>query len=206
MDRAGRLAAGARFAAGRARPARRTRPVAGGRRRFAGGREKGGDLIGPSPVNRGFPSTKYHLAVDAAGWPLQVRLGPGNQNERAHLLPLIDALQAAGYQPEEVWADRGYCSDPLRAELESRGIRPQISRRRRAGQPLAPGQTARSGTRGRQRVTRTSDPNARHRWVVERTNAWLRRFRRLTIRGEPNSQVYLAYLTLALIVILARAL
>ena len=135
-----------------------------------------------------------------------MRLGPGNENERAHLLPLIDALRAAGYRPGEVWADRGYCSDGLREQLRARGIRPQISRRRRAGQPLAPGQTSRPGTRGRQRVIRRSDPLARHRWVVERTNAWLRRFRRLTIRTEPNGGVYLAYLTLALVVILGRAL
>jgi len=135
-----------------------------------------------------------------------VRLGPGNENERAHLLPLVDALTEAGYRPGEVWADRGYCSDPLRAELTARNITPQISRRRRPGDPLGPGQTSRPGTRGRKRVTRTNDPQARHRWVVERTNAWLRRFRRLTIRTEPNSKVYLAYLTIALILILGRAL
>jgi transposase len=80
-----------------------------------------------------------------------------------------------------------------------------ISKRRRPGQPPLPNQTTRPGTRGRRRVTKTSDPLARHRWVIERTNAWLRRFRRLTIRTEPNSQVYLAYLTLALIIILTRA-
>lgn len=135
-----------------------------------------------------------------------MRLGPGNENERAHLLPLVDALREAGYQPVELWADRGYCSNPLREQIQARGITPQISRRRRAGQPLAPGQTSRQGTRGRQRVIRRSDPLARHRWVVERTNAWLRRFRRLTIRGEPNSLVYLAYLTIALLIILGRAL
>lgn len=134
-----------------------------------------------------------------------MRLGPGNENERAHLLPLVDALRAAGYQPAEVWADRGYCSNELRRELQEREITPQISRRRFKGEPPAPDQTTRQGTRGRQRVTRTSDPLARHRWVVERTNAWLRRFRRLTIRTEPDSRVYLAYLTLALIIILARA-
>jgi IS5 family transposase len=135
-----------------------------------------------------------------------VRLGPGNENERAHLLPLIDALGQAGHQPAEVWADRGYCSNPLREQLQARGIRPQISRRRRAGDPLLPGQAARQGRRGRQRVLRTSDPLGRHRCVVERTNAWLRRFRRLAIRTEPNSHVYLAYLTLALVIILGRAL
>jgi transposase len=146
------------------------------------------------------------LAVDAQGWPLQVRLGPGNENERAHLLPLVDALRASGYQPAEVWADRGYCSEPLRDALRERGISPHISKRRRPGQAPLEGQTARPGRRGRKRVVKTNDPQARHRWVVERTNAWLRRFRRLTIRTEPNSLVYHSYLTIALILILARAL
>jgi transposase len=50
-------------------------------------------------------------------------------------------------------------------------------------------------------VTRSSDPLARNRWVIERTNAWLRRFKRLTTRTEPNSEVYRAYLTLALTII-----
>lgn len=135
-----------------------------------------------------------------------MRLGPGNENERAHLLPLIDELLERGYRPDELWADRGYCSDPLRDALQQRGITPKISRRRRPGGPLLPGQTSRPGNRGRRRVTKTNDPLARHRWVVERTNAWLRRFRRLTIRTEPNSAVYLAYLTLALVIILGRAL
>jgi IS5 family transposase len=144
--------------------------------------------------------------VDAQGWPLAVRLGPGNENERAHLLPLVDLLRAAGYRPHQLWADRGYCSRTLREQLQARGIQPQISQRRRRGEPPRPRQRTRLGTRGRQRVLRTSDPLARHRWVVERTNAWLRRFRRLSIRTEPNSRVYLAYLTLALLLILARAL
>lgn len=135
-----------------------------------------------------------------------MRLSAGNENERAHLLPLVDALRAAGYQPGEVWADRGYDSAALEQQLRKREIEPRISKRRRPGQPLLPGQHSRTGTRGRRRVTRTSDPLARHRWVVERTNAWLRRFRRLTIRTEPDSTVYLAYLTIALLIILGRSL
>ena len=134
-----------------------------------------------------------------------MRLGPGNENERAHLLPLLDALIEAGYLPAEIWADRGYCSEPLRTEIQARGSIPKISKRRRPGDPLLPGQQSRTGRRGRQPVLRTSDPHARHRWVVERTNAWLRRYRRLTIRTEPNSRVYLAYLTIATLLILGRA-
>lgn len=115
-------------------------------------------------------------------------------------------MLARGYRPRELWADRGYCPDQLRSQIQARAIIPQISRRKRANEPEAADQPKRPGTRGRKKVIRRADPNARHRWVVERTNAWLRRFRRLTIRTEPNSRVYLAYLTLALVLINARAL
>jgi transposase len=138
--------------------------------------------------------------------PLAAALGPGNENERAHLLPLLDHVRAHGHQPWELWADRGYCSDPLREAVSARGVRPMISRRKRANEPEAANQKTRSGRRGRRTVVRRADPQARGRWVVERTNAWLRRFRRLNTRVDPNSRVYLAYLTLALILILARAL
>ncbi len=138
---------------------------------------------------------------------MQVRLGPGNENERAHLLPLIDALLIDGYRQGEAWADRGYCSNPLRQALRERGIKPEISKRRHRNDPLPDGQQPRHPkARGRQHHIRTPDPNARHRWVVERTNAWLRRFKRLTTRTEPNSQIYLPYLTLALTIILTRSL
>jgi transposase len=36
----------------------------------------------------------------------------------------------------------------------------------------------------------------RHRWVVERTLAWLNRYRRLTIRYERRADIHQAFLTL----------
>jgi transposase len=111
-----------------------------------------------------------------------------------------------GYRPVELWADRGYCSDPLREQIADRDVIPMISRRKRSNEPESADQKKRTGTRGRKKVVRRADPLARGRWVVERTNAWLRRFRRLNTRMDPNSRVYLAYLTLALILILSRAL
>ena len=35
-----------------------------------------------------------------------------------------------------------------------------------------------------------------YRWVVERTHAWLHRFRRLTVRYERRPEVHQAFLTL----------
>ena len=37
----------------------------------------------------------------------------------------------------------------------------------------------------------------RHRWVVERTLAWLNRFRRLTIRYERRADIHQAFLSLS---------
>jgi transposase len=46
----------------------------------------------------------------------------------------------------------------------------------------------------------------RHRWVVERTFAWLNRFRRLMIRYERFADLYLAFLDLACALICLRFL
>jgi len=68
-----------------------------------------------------------------------VRLAPGNENERRHLLPLLDALDARGIRPAELWADRGYASGALEQALRERQIEPRISQPRRPHQPIAPG-------------------------------------------------------------------
>jgi transposase len=44
----------------------------------------------------------------------------------------------------------------------------------------------------------------RHRWKVERTLAWLSRFRRLTVRYERREGVHLAFTTLAAALICMR--
>src|SRR2546426_7277854 len=97
--------AGDRGLAGATGGRRPARLATGDRRCLAGGREKGGDQVGRT--QRGRPGSRYHLAVDARGAPLEVRLAPGNENERRHLLPLVDALAARGIRPEQVWADKG---------------------------------------------------------------------------------------------------
>jgi transposase len=43
----------------------------------------------------------------------------------------------------------------------------------------------------------TSDKLGRHRWVIERTLAWLTGYRRLTLRYERNASHFLAFMTLA---------
>lgn len=134
-----------------------------------------------------------------------MRLAAGNENERQHLLPLLDALAARGIKPEQLWADRGYDSKAIEQALRERQIEPCISKRRRAGDPIAAGTRTREVWRGRKRQLKTPDPLARQRWPVERTNAWLKAKRRIATRRDRKADNYLAFLHLGMILILARS-
>jgi transposase len=137
--------------------------------------------------------------------PLAVRLAAGNENERRHLLPLVDELARAGIHPDELWADRGYASLALEWALCERGIAPRISRPRRPGAPIPAGTRTQQVWRGKKRRLKTRDPHARHRWPIERTNAWLKAKRRIATRRERKAENYLSFLQLGMILILARS-
>lgn len=65
-------------------------------------------------------------------------------------------------RPEKLHADKGYYSRHNRQVLRKRGITPRIARRR----------------------IESKERLGKHRWVVERTLAWLNRYRRLNVRYE----------------------
>ena len=134
-----------------------------------------------------------------------MRLSGGDENERRHLLPLVDQLLARGIKPDELWADRGYASAALEQALRERAIEPRISKPRRAGDPIPPSAHVRQVWRGKQRRLKVSDPQARHRWPVERSIAWLKARRRIATRRERKPDNYLAFLQLGMILILIRS-
>ena len=115
-------------------------------------------------------------------------------------------MAARGIQPDELWADRGYASNAIDAALRQRQIEPRISKPRRRGEPIPAGTPTREVWRGKKRRLKTSDPHARHRWPVERTNAWLKAKRRIATRRDRKADTYLAFLHLGMILILTRPL
>ena len=134
-----------------------------------------------------------------------MRLSGGNENERRHLLPLVDTLAERGIQPLEVWADRGYASQALEQALRERRIEPRISQPRRPNEPIPPGTPTQTVWRGKKRRQKTRDPQARYRWPVERTNAWLKAKRRIATRRDRKPDNYLAFLHLGMILILTNS-
>jgi transposase len=152
---------------------------------------KGGDHVGPSPVNRGHPGSKHHLIVDGHGVPVAVTLTGGNRHDVTQLMPLLDTLPPIRgrrgrprRKPRDLFADRGYDYDKYRRLLRERGIRPHIARR-----GIAHG----SGL-------------GKIRWVVERGFAWLHAFKRLRTRYERRADIHLGLLQLACALICHRQL
>jgi transposase len=95
-----------------------------------------------------------------------VAVSAANTHDSQALIPLVQAVPAIRSRrgprrrrPAKLHADKGYDYEHLRAWLRARRITPRIARR------------------GVESSTRLG----RHRWVVERSFAWLTGYRRLTI-------------------------
>ena len=142
--------------------------------------------MGPNPTDRGKAGTKRHVVVDRTGTPLACLLSGANRNDHLVLEAALDAIPPIRRprgrprrRPDKLHADKAYDYPANRRACRRRHIMPRIARR---------------GIESSQRL-------GRHRWVVERTLAWLNRFRRLTIRYERRADIHQAFLTLGCAII-----
>ncbi len=103
--------------------------------------------------------SKVHLAVDTLGQYRALTVSPANEQDRAHAGELAAAVNAAtGGSVPVMMADQGYTGASTAEAVAEQGIQLQIVKLSEAkrGFVLLP-----------------------RRWVVERSFAWLARFRRL---------------------------
>ncbi len=114
--------------------------------------------------------------------PLAALLSPANRHDSVLFEALLDAVPPirtpAGRRrrrPAKLHADKGYDDRKCRAACRTRGIKHRIARK----------------------GVEPSDRLGRHRWVVERTLAWLGNFRRLAVRYERRADIHRAFLLLA---------
>lgn len=107
---------------------------------------------------------KAHLAVATLGQLLAVLVTPADEQDRAQVAALAEQIQeATGERVEVAFVDQGYTGDQPAADAEAHGIRLEVVKL----------------------------PTAKHgfvllprRWVVERSFAWMARFRRLARDDE----------------------
>ena len=132
-----------------------------------------------------------HSLTEGGGMPLANRTTPANGDERAQVLPLLDAVQGHTGQrgrPRQrlhvIARDKGYDAKALRQQLRKRGIRAQIPKR------------AWKTKKNRGRPIKKVVP----RFQAERTFAWFqKKYRRLVVRWERIAACFEAFLAIATI-------
>jgi IS5 family transposase len=119
--------------------------------------------------------------VDRTGTPLGISLSGANRHDSLMLASTLDVVPPVRHgrgrprrRPDKLHVDKAYDHRRCRAECRQRSIAPRIARR----------------------GVDVSERLGRYRCVVERTLAWLNRFRRLTIRYERREDIHLAFTTL----------
>ena len=133
------------------------------------------------------------MLTDGHGLPLGVAIEGANR----HDMQLVDATLAAimikrpeptATQPQPLCLDKGYDYEAVRETLEAWSY------------------TAHIRGRGEEAQAKRELPGYRaRRWVVERTHAWMNRFRRWLIRWEKKVENYLALVHFACAGITFRA-
>ena len=150
----------------------------------------GGQVAGPSPVDRGKQGLKRSVATEARGIPLAAVPAPANRHDSPLLAPTLDktldTLARLGPLSTTITValDAAYDSDTTRTTLAERDLA---------------GQIAHKGIRAPIQAT--------SRWPVERTHAWGNQFGKLRWCTERTTPVVAFWLALAhAIVTLGRLL
>jgi transposase len=126
--------------------------------------------------------SKVHMAVDTLGHLLALRVTTGKEQERDQVADLAAAVQeATGQTVTLAYADQGYTGDQPAADAAAHGIRLEVVKHDGAkkGFVLLP-----------------------RRWVVERSFAWVGRFRRLARDYERLSATLMGWHWVAFVVLL----
>jgi len=132
---------------------------------------------------------KLEIVVDASGLPLGMATAGADVSEQELLIPALGDVPVEIPPGTPVITDKGHDSDPLRDELKAEGYEPIIPHRKNRVKP-----TRNDGRRLRR---------YRHRWRVERTNAWVHCYRGLAVRWSYYpfmyvGMVYMSFIHMAL--------
>ena len=120
-------------------------------------------------------STKIHVAVDAQGQPVELRLGPGQEADVTRGEELL-----ASHEPKFVIADKGYDSDKLVEAIAEHGAKAVIPPRS-----------------NRNTKRRYSKRRYKQRNLVERFINRLKHYRRIATRYEKTARNYFTFVNLA---------
>jgi putative transposase len=141
--------------------------------------------VGKNPTDRGKIGTKRSVLTDGGGVPIGLAVEGANRHDckraRATIASSpVERPAPTPEQPQGLCLDKGYDFDEVRDLLAECGFTAHL--RARGEEAYALKQEAGSNAR---------------RWVVERTQSWMNRCRRVLIRWDKKVWNYLAFLHVA---------
>ena len=143
----------------------------------------------PSCFDRGIDGgkkvrgVKIQVAVDKYGIPLAIDATPANRHDTKAIVPVLRELASSAFQGPAL-GDLGYRGKRLAEAGQALGIPVEAIARGRDGKFVPAGIC----------------------WVVERSFAWLSRYRRLNTIVERSKEHLIAFVAIAFVSILARRL
>ena len=163
-------------------------------------------MIGDSLVDRSKLGTKRHILTDKEGIPISAVITSANTHDIKAVIEVIDnsainritlssrskGRKRSRKQYQHLCLDRAYNSKLVKHEIIKRGYVPHMPYKRKRGQKA-------------ETLCKKKNPSAKNkRWVVERTNSWHNRFRKLFTRYEKKVENYLGLVQLSCNIIMYR--
>ena len=166
-------------------------------------------MTGNNPTDRSKMGTKRHILTDKKGIPLSAVISSASTHDIKLVTDVVDSAvikRSSSSKPrprrkgrrrrlQHLCLDKAYNSTQEEQELIKRGYVLHISPKRK---------------RGEEEVQVTTQPylnrkkHSAKRWVVERTNSWHNRFRKLFTRYEKKKENYLGLVQFSCCIIIYR--
>ncbi len=167
-------------------------------------------MTGSSPVDRSKLGTKRHILTDKKGIPIAVAISSASTHDIKSVTDVIDnsiikrtfvsskpkeGMKQRRWKHNHLCLDRAYQSKLIEQEIINRGYVLHMSYKRKRGQK-------KEENTKQKRYSLSKNK----RWVVERTNSWHNRFRKLFTRYEKKVENYLGLVQLSSSIIIYRKL
>jgi putative transposase len=150
-------------------------------------------MTGPNPTDRGKLGTKRHVLTDGQGIPLSIVITAANIHDMKSAVNTLDNIvvkrpsSKIDKERQNLCLDKEYDFQEIKDGVTKKGYLPHIPHR------------------GEQSITNGNNHNHTKRgWVVERTNSWHNRFRKLLVRYEKKLENYFVLVCLGCCIVIYR--
>ncbi len=171
-------------------------------------------MTGNNPKDRSKLGTKRHILTDKKGIPLSAVISSASTHDIKLVTNVVDNIvierPSSSSRPktgrrkrrklQHLCLDKAYNSEPEEQELLKRGYVLHIPQKRRKGEKEEENVEVKATI---QHALNRKKHSAK-RWVVERTNSWHNRFRKLFTRYEKKVENYLGLVQLSCSIIIYR--